>query len=930
MKKNLLKGLMLFTAFTFGSNLNAQTYCDYIITSSSPKHINNFVTTGAVTNINNIGSGQGTTTSGYSDFTSTVLQSYETQTVDFTIEASNTSTYGVSIFIDWNNDFTFDPAEKVYGTTGYTSLPLSNSFTVPAGTAMGQYRMRVIAAYLGGGTPGPCGQSDAEAEDYTIEIVAAPSCLPPQNIYTSSLTSNSAEIGWTEINSATSWNIEYGASGFVPGNGTTVNGVANNPYTFTVTPMTDYEFYVQSDCGNGDLSGWAGPFFFSNDYCAFTISSSSPQHISSFTTIGAVQNISNLNSGAGITTSGYSDFSTIVLQAYETQIIDFTIEASNTSTYGTSIFVDLNNDFVFSPAEKVYSSSGYTAMPTSGSVMIPAGTPVGQYRMRVVSDYLGGTPSACSGSSAEAEDYTLEIVSPPSCLPVLDIDTVSTTTNSVELMWNELNGSTAWNIEYGVSGFTPGNGTMAAATSNPFTIIGLNPSMQYDFYVQSNCGNGDLSAFRGPFSVYTACGIAVAPYYEGFNNAVQPQCWDNTSSTVSTSVNNTWNFNDQGDFGAANNGRNAGEFTKVDGNSPYADSVMLVTPQIDISQLNNPFLSFEWFSNNTNNPGDNVPLIIELFDGNNWNFIDTLKGDSPNWEFVNYDLSAYSNNLVQIRFMVNKSVTASYSYYNDILLDEVRIDDCSDLGGVDGVLDVCRLDNTVDLNNNIIVKPNGGGEWSFPGQPNFLSQDSILEVTYLPTGTYEVFYVERTVCYDTTFARINVFGSSSAGSDGSLSVCKNEPINLFEALSGNIDMGGQWFDFTNTPLPNSQPKAANIPGQYNFTYIANNGVCPADTATVEVGVRPDCDFLSVAEEMFTDISVYPNPTSSQLNIANPSNTASLKVEMLDMNGRVVLVENKILSNASVATLVIDHLEKGIYTLRVFNNEGQKTFKIVKQ
>ncbi|MFA5670680.1 MAG: T9SS type A sorting domain-containing protein, partial [Balneolaceae bacterium] len=88
--------------------------------------------------------------------------------------------------------------------------------------------------------------------------------------------------------------------------------------------------------------------------------------------------------------------------------------------------------------------------------------------------------------------------------------------------------------------------------------------------------------------------------------------------------------------------------------------------------------------------------------------------------------------------------------------------------------------------------------------------------------------------------------------------------------------------------------------------------------------------LALGEELFTDISVYPNPATSQLNIVNPSNTASLKVEMLDMNGRVVLVENKALTNATEATLAIDHLEKGVYTLRVYNNEGQKTFKVVKQ
>jgi hypothetical protein len=210
------------------------------------------------------------------------------------------------------------------------------------------------------------------------------------------------------------------------------------------------------------------------------------------------------------------------------------------------------------------------------------------------------------------------------------------------------------------------------------------------------------------------------------------------------------------------------------------------------------------------------------------------------------------------------------------------------------------------------------------------STDTVFNVQFLPAGSYDVYYTERFVCYDTTFATINVFNPSSAGLDGTVSVCMNAPIDLFSGLSGNIDSGGDWYDYSSILLTNPQPKSAAIPGNYNYQYIASNAVCPADTSIVEVTVRPDCDYLSLGEELFTDISVYPNPATSQLNVVNPSNTASLKVEMLDMNGRIVLVEDKALNNASEATLAIDHLERGIYTLRVYNNEGQKTFKVVKQ
>ncbi|HLW30285.1 MAG TPA: T9SS type A sorting domain-containing protein, partial [Brumimicrobium sp.] len=251
--------------------------------------------------------------------------------------------------------------------------------------------------------------------------------------------------------------------------------------------------------------------------------------------------------------------------------------------------------------------------------------------------------------------------------------------------------------------------------------------------------------------------------------------------------------------------------------------------------------------------------------------------------------------------------------------------------GTDGSVEVCRLDGSVDLTDGIIAHSIENGRWAYPANQALIQDDTMFAIGTLPAGAHEVLYIVDGLCNnssDTTIALVNVFNESSAGNGLSITVCKNEPINLFSALSGNVDLGGDWYDYNNDLLPNSQPTSPSLAAQYNYNYITSNGVCPADTAVVEVNVD-NCVWVSVDEELFTDISVYPNPATSLLNIVNPSNTASLKVEMLDMNGRVVLIENKALNNASEATIAIDHLERGFYTLRVYNNEGQRTFKIVK-
>ncbi|PWH85058.1 T9SS type A sorting domain-containing protein [Brumimicrobium oceani] len=431
----------------------------------------------------------------------------------------------------------------------------------------------------------------------------------------------------------------------------------------------------------------------------------------------------------------------------------------------------------------------------------------------------------------------------------------------------------------------------------------------------------------------TSCLPVPAPFYESFDSGAAPTCWDNLSSDPSTSPDNFWKFNDQGDYGAVNNGRLAGEFAKADGSNPNPDSMMLISPEIDLSALTTPYLSFEWFSNNTDFPGDNTPLIIDVFDGTTWTNLDTLSGDSSAWRFQNYDLNAFMNQSIQVRFMVNQTLTSNQAIYNDILLDEVRIDDCVSTTGQDGSVDVCHVDGAINLNDNIIIKPNGGGDWFFPYQSGYLTQDSILNVSTLIPGTYQAYYVERLVCYDTTIATINVIGSNSSGyAVDEYTVCENQIFALFDMLLGNVSLGGTWFDYAGNPINGSTTAAPSITGYYQYTYVVYNAPCANDSTTVGLSVV-ECGFgwpdVGVHEQDFQNISVFPNPATEYIKIMNPSNENTLKIEMRDLNGKNVLEENKALNNSHEAIININYLEKGIYTLRIFNGEGQNVYKIVK-
>jgi hypothetical protein len=70
--------------------------------------------------------------------------------------------------------------------------------------------------------------------------------------------------------------------------------------------------------------------------------------------------------------------------------------------------------------------------------------------------------------------------------------------SKVELGWNSGSDETEWEIEYGHSGFTQGNGLFTQATSEIITISNLDFNVAYDFYIRSICGTGVYSDWVGP------------------------------------------------------------------------------------------------------------------------------------------------------------------------------------------------------------------------------------------------------------------------------------------------------------------------------------------------------------------------------------------------------------------------------------------------
>lgn len=92
----------------------------------------------------------------------------------------------------------------------------------------------------------------------------------------------------------------------------------------------------------------------------------------------------------------------------------------------------------------------------------------------------------------------------PTCPDPNNLSTSGVSASQANLTWTENGSATIWDIELGVSGFSPsGIPTVDNALSNPYTYAGLSQNTSYDYYVRSDCGGGDESNWIGPFTFTT-------------------------------------------------------------------------------------------------------------------------------------------------------------------------------------------------------------------------------------------------------------------------------------------------------------------------------------------------------------------------------------------------------------------------------------------
>ena len=111
------------------------------------------------------------------------------------------------------------------------------------------------------------GSAQEEGWEATITCAPPSACPQPTDLAAPNVSSTSAQLTW--MSDESTFDIEWGPTGFTPGSGTVVNGVSN-PYILTgLTPETTYDYYVCAVCDDGMggtiTSNCSGPSSFTTD-----------------------------------------------------------------------------------------------------------------------------------------------------------------------------------------------------------------------------------------------------------------------------------------------------------------------------------------------------------------------------------------------------------------------------------------------------------------------------------------------------------------------------------------------------------------------------------------------------------------------------------------------------------------------------------------
>ena len=533
-------------------------------------------------------------------------------------------------------------------------------------------------------------------DDIVVDYL--PECPRIEGVTVNHIGQNQATVHWT-ASTPGDYEVLVGLTGFNPGDSipVTVNGVDSIDLT-NLSPSTTYDVYVREVCTGGGYGAWSYVHTFRTDCGPITVlpyfegfesypvgsSTATMYEIPCWARLdnagqnhfGYVNSASSWAAGPHTgdkfiyyylptNTGTHADWLLTILPTIDTNVypmntlqLSFWVRMNSASTSSfieVGVISDATDETTFTPVDTV---------PVSGDVHT--------LKTAYLSNFTGSGDRIAmrfhrtTESTAHyffIDDIAIEQI--PDCPPVSNITLSGMTSDSLYVIWTENGDATSWTVEYGPSGFTPGNGTTGIVTSLPMEIGGLTANTAYDVYVTPECNDGVAATRMGTFR--TNCGPTPVPFTESF---------DTWSSTAADPLPNCWekhtNYSTNYPYASTSYGHSGGKSMYMySTNTTYS---YMVLPQFDLP-IDSTLVSFWLYKSNTSyahkllvgvmtNPAD-VNSFVQVAE-----VVPTL---TSTWEEFEVPLSSYTGTGTRIAIM-SPNNEYSYPYLDDLTV--TRISGC--------------------------------------------------------------------------------------------------------------------------------------------------------------------------------------------------------------------------------------------------------------
>ena len=389
-------------------------------------------------------------------------------------------------------------------------------------------------SYYGGGPITTEDSGDRTNNRLNIKFCTATNCMAPTNLTVTNMSRTEVRLNWNRMYQENEWTVEYGQTGFEIGTGTPVT-VTGEPTTVIANlEHGAYDFYVRAECGGSNHSDWrmvSANVMGDNDCVELVGDNLSSSNLVTNTyynysrsqqifsaadlrDLGMMPNeaiyslsvqythtenlprkmsiyMANIDKSAFANNSDWFDFGVLTNVLPESEQIF--VGRSNDETYNWVTFV-FSTPFFWDGSSNVvvgFVDNTGSRMSTNSSSKFNQHTGVTNNAL-----YWSANDLPSSESYGYTSNYLCNIRFCEGCMVPVNISYEMPERHEVVFTWQPGYEEPEWQVEYGPSGFEQGTGTIVTVSGEPTLTVSQLGRGAWDFYFQSDCGNGSNSLWK--------------------------------------------------------------------------------------------------------------------------------------------------------------------------------------------------------------------------------------------------------------------------------------------------------------------------------------------------------------------------------------------------------------------------------------------------